>query len=98
MPHTTTSFGRNAIRDPEKSDLSLQPALSSGVGKFELNAKAIRTQNSGHLPTASSGLGEQDWEAVSARTEAGSLSFDRTAFEIKIGSGLVAREWIPRRK
>ena len=71
--------------------MNLQPALSSGFGSFELNAKAIRTQNSGRLPTASSGSGEQDWEAVSARTEAGSLSFDRTAFENKICSGLAPR-------
>ena len=81
-------FGRNAIRDPEKSDGNFQPALSSGFGSFELNARAIRTQSSGRLPTASSGLGEKDWETVSARTEAGSLSFDRTAFETKTGSSL----------
>ena len=81
-------FGRNAIRDPKTSDANLQPALSNGFSRFELNTKAIGPQNSGPLPTALSGLGEQDWETVSARTEAGSPSFDRIAFETKTGSSL----------
>ena len=81
-------FGRNAIGSLEKSDGKLQPALGNGSRPFELNAKAIRPQNSGRLPTPLSGLGEQDWETVSARTEAGSPSFDRIAFEAKTGSSL----------
>ena len=81
-------FGRNAIGSLEKSDRNLQPALGNISRPFELNAKAFRPQNSGRLPTPLSGLGEQDWETVSARTEADSPSFDRIAFKTKTGSSL----------
>ena len=81
-------FGRNAIGSLENNDGNVQPALSNGSRRFELNAKAIRPQNSGRLPTPLSGLGEQDWETLSARTEADSPSFDRIAFESKTGSSL----------
>ena len=81
-------FGRNAIGSLEKYDGNFPPALGNGSSRFELKAKAIRPQNSGRLPTALSGLGEQDWETVSARTEADSPSLDRIAFETKTGSSL----------
>ena len=51
--------------------------------------------HSGRLPTALSGLGEQDWETDKCRTEAGSFSFDRIAFESKTGSSLGPRRWTP---
>ena len=51
--------------------------------------------HSGRLPTALSGLGEQDWETDKCRTEAGLSSFDRIAFETKTGSSLGPRRWTP---
>ncbi|KAM0797800.1 hypothetical protein BDR22DRAFT_891850 [Usnea florida] len=81
-------FGRNAIRSPGSTDGNSYPTLGNGSSRFELNSKAIRPQNSARLPTALSGLGEEDWETVSARTEAASPSFDRIALEAKTGSSL----------
>ena len=71
----------------------LQPALDNGFSRFELGAKASRPQNSRRLPTALGGLGEQDWETTFTRTEAGSPSFDRIAFETKTGSSLAPGHW-----
>ena len=81
-------FGRNAIGSLKKYDGDLQSALGNGSSRSELNAKANRPQSSGRLPIALSGLGEQDWETVSARTGAGSPSFDPIPFETKTGSSL----------
>ena len=76
------------LSDSMKPDANSQPNLGNGSSRFELNSKAIRPQNSARLPTALSGLGEEDWETVSARTEAASPSFDRIALEAKTGSSL----------
>ncbi|KAM0798100.1 hypothetical protein BDR22DRAFT_823656 [Usnea florida] len=81
-------FGRNAIGSPGSTDRNSHPTLGNGSSRFELNSKAIRPQNSARLPTALSGLGEEDWETVSARTEAAYPSFDRIALEAKTGSSL----------
>ena len=88
-------FGRNAIRDLQTSDASLRPAIGNGSSGFKPGAKASDLPHSGRLPTALSSFGEQDWETDKCRTEAGSSSFDRIAFETKTGSSLGPRRWTP---
>lgn len=81
-------FGRNAISEPKKPNTTSRPALGRTFSRFDQNTKAIRLKETGNLPTALCSLGEQDWETVSAETEADTHAFGGTAFHTKSGSSL----------
>ena len=75
-------FGRHAISAPEKSKPVSRPALGRTISRFDQLAET------GRLPTALRSLGEQDWETVSAETEAATHTFNGNAFDMKTGSSL----------
>lgn len=75
-------FGRYAISAPEKSKPVSRPALGRTISRFDQLAET------GRLPTPLRSLGEQDWETVSAETEAATHTFSGNAFDMKTGSSL----------
>ena len=75
-------FGRCAISAAEKSKPVSRPALGRTVSRFDQLAET------GRLPTPLRSLGEQDWETVSAETEAATHNFSGNAFDMKTGSSL----------
>ncbi|KAL9071406.1 MAG: hypothetical protein Q9161_004265 [Pseudevernia consocians] len=81
-------FGKHAISEPEKVYASPMPALGNTFSRFDHNAKTVRLQETGHMPTALCSLGEQDWETVSAKTEADTHAFNNIALNTKTGSSL----------
>ena len=82
-------FGKYAIGEPVESNTMSRPAFEGAMGSpFNQNARAIRLDETGHLPTALCSLGEQDWETVSPEDEANAHPFDGCAFNTKTGSSL----------
>ncbi len=81
-------FGKNAIGEPEGSNSMQKPALGGSIGRFDQTSRATRLKETGCLPSALCTFGEQDWETVSAETEAHTLVFDSAAIDTKTGSSL----------
>ena len=81
-------FGKSAIRGPEKFDATLTLAPESTIARFNQNVKAVRSNESSGLPMALNSLGEQDWETISAETEAYTHPFGNIACNAKTGSSL----------
>ena len=81
-------FGKSAISGPERSNATSSPALGSAISRFDPDSGATRPKETGRLPTALYSLDEQDWETVSAGTEARTHAFNSIAFDTKIGSSL----------
>lgn len=81
-------FGKSAISGPGRSNPMLSPALGSATSVFDQNVRATRTKEPGRLPMALNSSDEQDWETVSAETEAHTHAFDSIAFDVKIHSSL----------
>ena len=75
-------FGRYAISAPKESKAVSRPGLGRTISRFDQLAET------GHLPTPLRSLGEQDWETVSAETEAATHAFSENAFNMKTGSSL----------
>lgn len=81
-------FGRNAISGPRISNAATRPALGSTLSRSDHNTKAVRPRETGRLPITLYSLGEQDWETISAKTEADVHAFDGIALDTKTGSSL----------
>ena len=81
-------FGKSAIKGPEMSDATSTLAPESTIARFNQNVTAVRSNKSIGLPMALTSLGEQDWETVSAETEAYTHHFDDFACNTKAGSSL----------
>ena len=81
-------FGKHAISEPKKLDITSMPALGSSHSRFDYNEKAIRLPRTSRLPTALCSLVEQDWETVSAETEADTHAFNSITLNTKTGSSL----------
>ena len=67
---------------PNRSNATSILALGSTIGRFNQNLEAVRSYETGHSPTNLYSLGEQDWETISAGTEA------HIASNAKTGSSL----------
>ena len=72
-------FGKSAIRGPEMFD---------ATSTLAPERTAVRSNESLGLPMALNSLGEQDWETISAETEAYTHPFGNIACNTKIGSSL----------
>lgn len=81
-------FGQSATSGPGRSNPKLSPAIGSAASVFDQNVRATRLKETGRLPTALYNSDEQDWETVSAETEAHTHAFDSIAFDAKIHSSL----------
>ena len=81
-------FGKPTIRGAEMSDATSTLAPESTIARFTQNVTAVRSNKSVGLPMALSSLGEQDWETVSAETEAHTQHLGNTACNTKTGSSL----------
>lgn len=81
-------FGKSAISGPRRSNTMLSLALGSATSVFDQNVRATRRKETGCLRTALNSSDEQDWETVSAETEAHTNASDSIAFDAKIHSSL----------
>ena len=75
-------FGKSAIKGPEMSDATSTLAPEQLIACFDGNVKSVG------LSMTLNSLGEQDWETVSAQTEAHTHHFDNTTCNTKTGSSL----------
>ena len=81
-------FGKSAIRGPEMSDATSTLAPESTMAHFNQNVPAVRLNKSVGLPVALNSSGEQDWETVSAETEAHTHCFGNNICNANTGSSL----------
>ena len=81
-------FGKSAIRGPEMSDATSTLAPESTMARFNQNVTAVRLNKSVGLPAALNGSGEQDWETISADTEAHTHHFGNITCNANTGSSL----------
>ena len=81
-------FGKKAICEAERSENASKSALRGTISRFDRILRANRLEKTGSLPAAICSLGEQDWETVSAETEAHTYAVDGIASNTKIGSSL----------
>ena len=84
-------FGKHAISEPERANKMSRSELGVTTGRLNQDSKATgpkELKETGRLPKASCSLGEQDWETVSAGTEAHTHAFNSIHFNAKTGSSL----------
>ena len=81
-------FGKVAISGPEKPNKTSSNAPGSTTDRFDQNPRAIRLKETGRSPKALYSLDEQDWETVSAETEARTQAWDIVTFDTETGSSL----------
>lgn len=81
-------YGKHAISEAETSNTISRPAIGGTFSRFDLNARAVRLQQTSRLPTALRSLGDRDWETVSTETEADAHAFHGMSFDMKTGSSL----------
>ena len=81
-------FGKVAISGPENFGKTSSNAPGSNTGRFDQNPRPTRLKETGRLPKALYCLDEQDWETVSAETEARTHALDSVTFDTKTGSSL----------
>ena len=81
-------FGKSAIKGLEMSDAKSTLAPEKTIARFDKNVTAVRSNKSVGLSMTLNSLGEQDWETVSAQTEAHTHNFDNITCNTKTGSSL----------
>lgn len=81
--HTPPLLFGKSVLDP-----MLSPAIGSATSIFNQKVGATRLKETGRRPSALYSSDEQDWETVSAETEAHTHTLDSVAFNAKIHSNL----------
>ena len=81
-------FGKSAIRGSEMSNTTSTLAPESNIARFNQNVTAVRSNKRVGLPMALNSLGEQDWETISAETEAHTHHFGDIACNTNTSSSL----------
>ena len=81
-------FGKSAIRGPEMSNATSTLVPKSTIARFSQNVTAVRLNKRVGLPMAVNSLIEQDWETISADTEAHTYHFSNIACNTNTSSSL----------
>lgn len=81
-------FGKVAISGPENFSIMSSNAPGSTMGRFDQNPRPTRLKETDREAKALYCLDEQDWETVSAETEARRHALDSVTFDTKTGSSL----------